>query len=109
MPSDWWGQQGSCYDVYGWGVVVKMEPVCCVLCVVFFFAKSKMRSSKHSAIEICTIYTYEHSHMPKINSSPVKILQSSQKVLADFAELGLQICLSWIIRTLDIGYQSTHT
>ena len=42
-------------------------------------------------VEYGTNSTYEHAHMPKINSSPVKILPSSRNVLAEFAELGLQI------------------
>jgi hypothetical protein len=65
-----------------------------VLCVIFFFAKSKRRSSKHSGpVEIGTKSTYLHTHMPKINSSPVKVCKSSQKVLKKFSELGLRIFL----------------
>ena len=36
-------------------------------------------------VEYGTNSTYEHSHMPKINSSSVKICESSQKVLAQFS------------------------
>ena len=45
-------------------------------------------------VEYGTNSTYKQAHIPKINSSPVKILHSSQQVLAEFAELGLQICLN---------------
>ncbi len=41
-------------------------------------------------IEIGTFSTYLHTHMPKINSSPVKILKSSWKVPGKFSKLGLK-------------------
>ena len=45
-------------------------------------------------VEYGTNSTYERAHMPKINSSPVKILQSSCNVLAEFPQLGLRIFLN---------------
>ena len=87
--SDQRGLQRSCYDVCGWGVIVEAELECCVLC--FFCQIKKKIFETLGLVEFGTIYTYEHSHMPKINSSPVKILH---KVLAEFPQLGLQIFLN---------------
>ena len=41
-------------------------------------------------VEIGTFSTYLHAHMPKINSSPVKILKRSWKVPGKFSKLGLK-------------------
>ncbi len=54
-------------------------------------------------VENGTFSTYLHAHMPKINSSHVKICKSSQKVLKRFSELGLQnftIVRSVLVRLL---------
>ena len=40
--------------------------------------------------EIGSFSTYLHAHMPKINSSPVKILKRSWKVPGKFSKLGLK-------------------
>ncbi len=43
-----------------------------------------------SSVEIGIFSTYLHVHMPKINSSPVKILKRSWKVPGKFSKLGLK-------------------
>ena len=66
-----------------------------MLCVCVLFCQvDKKIFETLGHVEFGMPYTYEHAHMPKINSSPVKILQSSCKVLAEFPQLGLQIFLN---------------
>ncbi len=81
------------YDVYGQGVVVEAERECCVLEYVFSLSlKDDLRTLP--PVEIGTFSTYLHTHMPKINSSPVKICKSSQQVLKKFSKLGLKKILN---------------
>ena len=87
VPSHRRGQHRSCYDVYGWGVVVEAERECCV---VLFSLSLKEDLQTLCPVEIGTFSTYLHAHMPKTNSSYVKICESSHKVLAKFSELGLK-------------------
>ena len=85
VPSHRRGQQHSCYDVYGREVVR----------VLMFFSLSLKEDLRTlPPVEIGTFSTYLHAHMPKINSSPVKILKRSWKVPGKFSKLGLKKILN---------------
>jgi hypothetical protein len=57
---------------------------------MFFSPSLKEDLQTLRPVEIGTFSTYLHTHMPKINISPVEICKSSQKVLKKFSELGLK-------------------
>ena len=76
----------------GRGVAVEAERECCVL--GFFHQVKKKIFKTLRPIEIGTNSTYLNAQMPKINSSPVKNCQSSQKVFAELPKLGLRIFLN---------------
>ncbi len=61
-----------------------------MLCGAFFLLSLKEDLQTLRPVEIDTFSTYLHAHMPKTNSSYVKICESSRKVLAEFSELGLK-------------------
>jgi hypothetical protein len=57
-------------------------------------------------VEIGIFPTYLHTHMPKIKSSPVKILKRSWKVPGKFSKLGLKkisIVRSAVVLSTDVS------
>jgi hypothetical protein len=63
-----------------------------VWCFFLLSLKEDLRTLR--PVEIGTFSNYLHAHMPKINSSPVKILKSSWKVPGKFSKLGLKKILN---------------
>ncbi len=97
VPSHRQGQQHSCYDVYGREVVR----------VLMFFSRSLKEDLRTlPPVEIGIFPTYLHTHMPKIKSSPVKILKRSWKVPGKFSKLGLKkisIVRSAVVLSTDVS------